>query len=252
MIPALFPLPVQLELLNRLLHRDLSNTEHRTNVHLHYNVTYPGQEDGSVATSQFPSFFDDDGARVLHPKDPGAHRPITVQDFLDKKLRWITLGGQYDWTAKEYPAGRPPSFPEDISKLLGAIFPQVNAQAAIVNVYSSGDTLSVHRDVSEECDVGLVSVSFGCDGLFLISHDDGQGSEILRLRSGDTVYMDGPSRFAWHGVPKIMPFTCPSGLASWPRSPKSSSGDPKYSAWKGWMAAKRVNLNVRQMTNLSN
>lgn len=250
MIPSMIPPTVQIELLSRLFHRDLSNSVHQTNAHLHYDMTYPGQGQTAEPCTQFPSFFTDDPARTIYPKDPGTHKPMTVQNFLDKRLRWVTLGGQYDWTAKVYPEETPPPFPGDVADLLRAAFPETEAQAAILNVYSAGDTLSAHRDVSEACDVGLISVSFGCDGLFMISHDDGAGCEIIRLRSGDAVYMNGPSRFAWHGVPKIVPNTCPNWLADWP----SLSGDHANTAspsdsWKGWMAGKRVNLNVRQMTN---
>lgn len=245
MIPALFPPTIQIELLSRLLHRDLPVPEHQTNLHLHYDVTYT--ED---ANSHSPkSFFADDPTRTIQPKNPQIHKPLTIQSVLEKKLRWVTLGGQYDWTAKVYPSGPPPEFPPDVAQLLRAAFPETTAQAAILNLYSAGDTLSVHRDVSEECDVGLISVSFGCDGLFLASHDDGNGCEIIRLRSGDTVYMNGKSRFAWHGVPKILPSTCPSWLANWPSSGESAPGMPPgpYEMWKGWMSGKRINLNVRQM-----
>lgn len=258
----MFPPAVQTELLSRLFHRDLSNLEHQTNLHLHYNVTYPSQPDSTdtqdapslegstVLDSQPPSFFQDDPARLFYPKNPEVHKPITVQSMLEKKLRWVTLGGQYDWTAKVYPTGRPPQFPEDVNALLRAAFPETDAQAAILNVYSAGDTLSPHRDVSEECDVGLISVSFGCDGLFLISHDNGDGCEIIRLRSGDAVYMNGLSRFAWHGVPKIVPETCPDWLADWPCLDNKPETSP-YKTWKRWMSGKRVNLNVRQMTGPS-
>lgn len=260
MIPSLFPPTVQIELLSRLFHRDLSNKEHRTNVHLHYDVTYPGQsnsadrahDDGDTPSvystpSSSSSFFEDDPTRILHPKDPQMHKAMTVQNLLDKKLRWMTLGGQYDWTIKEYPPGNPPPFPHDMAKLMRAAFSETDAQAAIVNVYSAGDTLSMHRDVSEECDVGLISISFGCDGLFMVSHDNGDGCEVIRLHSGDAVYMDGRSRFAWHAVPKILPSTCPAWLADWP-SFSNDTDEAKYRIWKGWMSGKRVNMNVRQMT----
>lgn len=262
MIPSLLPPGVQIELLSRLLHRDLSNTEHQTNLHLHYNMTYPGQAEDTLAEcdatlssasniskrAAILSFFEDNPTRAIYPKDPNVHKPLTVQQILNKKLRWATLGGQYNWTTKEYPTGRPPAFPEDVANVLQAAFPQTEAQAAILNLYSPGDTLSPHRDVSEECDVGLISVSFGCDGLFLISHDDGKGCEIVRLRSGDAVYMDGTSRFAWHAVPKIVPGTCPEWLADWPSCAVDDADTSRYDRWKGWMSGKRVNLNVRQMT----
>lgn len=250
MIPSLFPPTIQIELLSRLLHRDLPNPEHKTNLHLHYDVTYPERSETDGAPR---SFFADNPSRLLQPKDPQVHKPLSIQSVLEKKLRWVTLGGQYDWTAKVYPPVAPPPFPEDVAKLLKAGFPATNAQAAILNLYSAGDTLSAHRDVSEECDVGLISVSFGCDGLFLISHDDGNGAEVIRLRSGDTVYMDGTSRFAWHGVPKILPATCPNWLADWPcvgEDAPHSSKSP-YQMWRRWMSGKRINLNVRQMTSVA-
>lgn len=227
-----------------MLHRDLSDPTHQTNLHLHYDIQYPkasNHESDEASSSSYASFFEADPSLVFTAKDPNIHKAITVQNMLDKKLRWVTLGGQYNWTTKVYPDGPPPSFPADISRLLRAAFPETEAQAAIVNFYSANDTLSMHRDVSEQCDVGLISVSFGCDGLFMISHDDGEGCEVIRLRSGDAVYMSGQSRFAWHGVPKIIPETCPTWLRDWP--------GPEYPFWKGWMGGKRVNLNVRQMTD---
>lgn len=191
------------------------------------------------------SFFDDEPTRLFLPKDPDVHKPISVQHFLDRKLRWMTLGGQYNWTDKKYPEEPPPPFPNDIATLLRRMFPSTDAQAAIVNIYSPGNTLNVHRDVSEECDTGLISISFGCDGLFMIGNDNSDSSEVIRLRSGDAVYMTGRSRFAWHGVPKILPETCPSWLKDWPSYTTACADEPAH--WKGWMSGKRINLNVRQM-----
>lgn len=171
------------------------------------------------------------------------HKPITAKAALEKKMRWITLGGQYDWTNKVYPAEAPPEFPSDVADLVGSLFPDMDPQAAIVNFYSPGDTLSVHRDVSEEVDRGLVSISLGCDAIFIIGlHDeitDITRTLVLRLRSGDVLYMGGESRYAWHAVPCIVKDTCPEYLRSWP-------GD-QYPSWQNWMQNKRINLNVRQM-----
>lgn len=175
-------------------------------------------------------------------------------------MRWTTLGGQYDWTSKRYPLSAPPPFPPDIKNLLESIWTRTRAEAAIVNLYSPGDTLSVHRDVAEMSGTGLVSVSLGCDAVFVIGtstsctsepdeerETDQQGERIvaLRLRSGSAVYMAGPSRFAWHGVPQVVKGTCPEYLAEWPAGYGNS--EAQYEAWRGWMKGKRVNLNVRQM-----
>lgn len=162
---------------------------------------------------------------------------------MNKKMRWTTLGGQYDWTAKQYPATPPPAFPSDIKNLLENIFIDTKAEAAIVNLYSPGDTLSVHRDVAETSSHGLISVSLGCDAIFVIGTKE--KVVILRLRSGSALYMSGASRFAWHGVPQIVAGSCPEHLRDWPAGSQDDNG--VYEGWKGWMANKRVNLNVRQM-----
>jgi alkylated DNA repair protein alkB homolog 1 len=195
------------------------------------------------------------------------HAALDTKRMLDKKLRWMTLGGQYDWTNKMYPAGPPPPFPDDIKKLVDGLFP-MKAEAAIVNLYSPGDTLSAHRDVSEACAQPLVSISLGCEAVFIVGVEDqvsapavpaapggssapsttkyNMRSAVLRLHSGDAVLMSGQSRYAWHGLPRVMPDTCPAYLQDWPAT-GSEDNKQRYAAYKGWMKGKRVNLNVRQM-----
>lgn len=252
--PNLLTPAVQLALLDRLLHRDLSNRNHQTNLHLHYNMTYPSasSEDRNLHDSFFSSAASN---MMLQPKDPVIHKQLNIQQVLNKKLRWTTLGGQYDWTNKVYPSTKPPAFPEDIKRLIEDLFP-MKAEAAIVNFYSPGDTLSLHRDVSEDCNQPLVSISLGCDGLFVVgldaeAEDDEPRVATIRLRSGDALLMSGPSRYAWHSVPKILENTCPSWMEDWPAtsllSNDEDANDGPYAAWKGWMKGKRINLNVRQM-----
>ena len=233
-----------------MLQRDLGDSEHKTNVHLHHYVPRPpGASDGTQA-----SYFDRVSQDLIfQPKDQSIHKPFTTQQLLDKKLRWMTLGGQYDWTHKVYPSGTPPAFPQDIKLLIESIFP-MKAEAAIVNLYSPGDTLSLHRDVSQECDQPLVSISIGCDGIFVVGLDgnDENGESraaTIRLRSGDAVLMSGASRFAWHGVPKVLEGTCPEWLENWPCLDRNEEGldTERFEFWRGWMKGKRINLNVRQM-----
>jgi len=249
LFPSLVPAVVQTELLSRIVHRDLGNPKHQTNMHLHFNLPYP------EAPSSFFSYGPDSNTK-FEPKDASIHKPLSVKQVLEKKLRWVTLGGQYDWTNRVYPTEAPPSFPGDIARLLEAIFPETKAEAAIVNFYTPGDTMMMHRDVSEETDKGLVSISLGCDSLFMIAPNNTDGGPddekrlqnipdkkflLLRLRSGDAIYMTNDSRFAWHGVPKVLKGTCPDYLAEWP----AQHGN--YEEWRGWMSNKRINLNVRQM-----
>ena len=269
LIPSLFSQEMQQDLLSCLMHEVLADERHTNNLHLHYRIPYHATHDekesdpllGQISFNDHcengASFFNipPESRESFIPLDPSIHKPLSISQFLHKKLRWITLGGQYDWTAKAYPAEEPPAFPKKIVALIGNLFPNMKPEAAIMNVYTPGDTLSVHRDVSEYSDKGLVSISLGCDGVFVIGLVEGknrsQSCLTIRLRSGDAIYMSGPSRFAWHGVPKIIPDTCPQWLRDWPAISPSKplrGGQPsRYEAWRGWTSTKRINLNVRQM-----
>ncbi len=210
-------------------------------------------------------------SRKFLAKDPVLHGPLTASKLISKKLRWITLGGQYDWTRKIYYEDPAPPFPKDIADLVQGLFPEMKAEAAIVNLYSPGDALSLHRDVSEQSGNELISISLGCDGIFVIGpnrdpdagpsslardgeHDNSEYA-VLRLRSGDVLCMSGESLFAWHGLPKVVAGTCPVWMKDWPAQQKTDdngttiSGSPDFEDWRGWMSTKRINLNVRQMFN---
>ncbi|CAH0015109.1 unnamed protein product [Clonostachys rhizophaga] len=259
-LPNLIPETVQQKLLELMIHRDLSNPNHQTNMHLHFKVPYESLDPGASFFSHGP----DSPPAAFNPKDPSVHRPQSLRQVLNRKLHWVTLGGQYDWTNRVYPDAEPPRFPDDIAGFLQALFPETQAQAAIVNFYTPGDTMMMHRDVSEESDRGLVSLSLGCDGIFMIApskgpqgegdasatelapgaYDTAQGKGYLTipLRSGDAIYMTNESRYAWHGVPKVIKGTCPAHLENFP-----ATEDGQYEEWRGWMKNKRVNLNVRQI-----
>ncbi|OCK84658.1 hypothetical protein K432DRAFT_107599 [Lepidopterella palustris CBS 459.81] len=253
-IPRLLPTSTQLTLLSRLLHRDLSNPSHLTNIHTHYTLTYPSPS--QPPSSSFFSTSPTSPHPLALPLSPTLHPPLPIHHLLTRKLRWLTLGGQYDWTLKRYPSTAPPAFPADIATLLASIFPETKPQAAIVNLYSPGDKLSVHRDVAEGSRAGLGSVSLGCEGVFVVGgtgrKERGEGREkdvtlTLRLPSGSAVYMSGEARFAWHGVPQIIAGTCPEELADWPAGMAEGVEEGVFEEWRGWMRNKRVNLNVRQM-----
>lgn len=253
------------------MHQCLADKRHKTNVHAHYQIPYQSPHKLSDSLLESPrdvyscqdtlattrSFFDmsPDTPEPFQPLDPNKNRPITIAQFLRRKLRWITLGEQYNWTTKKYPDKEPPPFPKEIGELVHSLFPEMRPEAAIVNLYTPGDTLSVHRDVSEDSDKGLVSISFGCDAIFVAGFgDDDEGGSIhsehlsVRLRSGDALFMTGPARFAWHGVPRVISDTCPPWLRDWPAI--ASIGKNKideYKSWGGWMSDKRINLNIRQI-----
>ncbi|KAI9650618.1 hypothetical protein NHQ30_000636 [Ciborinia camelliae] len=228
--PSLISPEIQEELIRRIVHRDLRDPKHMTNLHAHYDVEIPPPETTSGESI------------VARPKDPTVHpKELNYLEVMTKKLRWITLGGQYDWTNKVYPEEEPPKFPSDIANLVEGLFPDMEPQAAIVNFYSPKDTLQLHRDGAESVDRGLVSISLGCDCIFMIALENPKSDKdhiAIRLRSGDVLYMKEESRFAWHGVPKIISGTCPEYLAQLKLDIKDF---PQF------MVDKRINLNVRQV-----
>lgn len=214
----------------------------------------------STSTSSLP----------ISPSPSSSLDPISISLVRNKKLRWITLGGQYNWTSKRYPtfeigAEGCPKFPALLAKVFGSSMfntipsvpsetatdlapsgskaPRFIPQAAIINFYSPGDTLSPHQDVAELCRNDLVSVSIGCSAVFYVGSarykgqspcqqscgqssgqsngqsngSDGDINESIEplqvlVQSGDSITMGQQSRFAFHGVGKVFEDSCPRYL----------------------------------------
>lgn len=258
LLPSLLPPECQAILLDRLFHRDLSNPLHKTNIHEDYDIPFPptSDEDGHSQPSFF-SYPECSKSQMFIPLNPKSnHKPMNTSQFLRKKLRWLTIGSQYDWKTREYPTSSPTPFPNDITALVTSLFQNsFTPESGVVLLYSPKDYMPVHRDVSEECERGLASFSLGCDGLFLVARDknleDDTNDEkreqeivVIRVRSGDVVQMGGETRWAWHAMPKVMAGTCPPWLEDWP----AGDGTPgEYETWKGYMKGKRLNISCRQV-----
>jgi DNA alkylation damage repair protein AlkB len=258
LLPSLLPPECQAILLDRLFHRELSNPLHKTNLHEAYDIPFPPvRGEGDPHRSSFFSYPESSKSQIFNPLDPHSNnKSLNVGQFLRKRLRWLTIGTQYDWNTREYPTASSTPFPEDIATLVTSLFQNAfTPESGVVLLYSPKDYMPVHRDVSEECERGLASFSLGCDGLFLISRDknaeDDENDEnreqdivVIRVRSGDVVQMGGETRWAWHAMPKVMAGTCPSWLEDWPvgnESPKA------FEKWKGYMKGKRLNISCRQV-----
>lgn len=256
--PSLLPPECQVMMLNSIMHRDLSNPLHKTNMQADYSIPYP------PATSFLPhdSFFSyppHSKHESYTPLNPHSnHKTLNTTQFLSKRLRWLTLGSQYDWSTRAYAASSPTPFPQDIASLVTTLFQSsFKPESGVVLLYSPKDYMPVHRDVSEECARGLASFSLGCDGLFILSRDietDGKVDEtdeeremqmcVLRVRSGDCVWMGGEARWCWHAMPKVLTGSCPQWLQDWPAV---KGGRREFEKWKGYMRGKRLNLSCRQV-----
>jgi alkylated DNA repair protein (DNA oxidative demethylase) len=98
---------------------------------------------------------------------------------------------------------------------------------ALVNWYGPGAHMGMHADRDERCPAPVVSLSLGDTCLFRFGHAENRGRPWtdIELESGDLFVFGGPSRLAFHGVPKVLVGT----------------GDPAVGVTPG-----RLNLTLRQ------
>lgn len=87
--------------------------------------------------------------------------------------------------------------------------------AALANLYGRGSTMGLHQDRDEASDAPVVSLSLGdaCTFRFGTPAHRGRPYTDVRLESGDLVVFGGPSRLAFHGVPRVFDGTAPSWCA---------------------------------------
>ena len=80
---------------------------------------------------------------------------------------------------------------------------------ALVNWYGPGARMGMHADREERCEAPVVSVSMGdtCVFRFGTAASRGRPWTDVHLESGDLFVFGGPSRRAFHGVPKVLPAT---------------------------------------------
>ena len=136
------------------------------------------------------------------------------------KLRWATLGYQYDWASRSYTESAYVPFPIQLGELSAHLANScgegytITPQAGIVNFYPHGQVMGGHVDDGEEAtECPVVSISLGPPCVFLLGGltKDEEPAAVL-LRSGDVIVLGGEARLKFHGVPKVL----------------VSSGPPKY------------------------
>ncbi len=85
---------------------------------------------------------------------------------------------------------------------------------ALINWYGPGARMGMHVDRDEKVPAPVVSLSLGDSCTFRFGSPAGRGrpwTDVL-LESGDLFVFGGPSRLAYHGVPRVFPGTGPPGL----------------------------------------
>ncbi|WP_035841486.1 alpha-ketoglutarate-dependent dioxygenase AlkB family protein [Kitasatospora azatica] len=80
---------------------------------------------------------------------------------------------------------------------------------ALINFYDSEARMGMHQDKDEQSSAPVVSLSIGDTCTFRFGNTETRSRPYtdLLLASGDLFVFGGPSRFAYHGVPKIHPGT---------------------------------------------
>jgi alkylated DNA repair protein (DNA oxidative demethylase) len=80
---------------------------------------------------------------------------------------------------------------------------------ALINFYDAEAKMGMHQDKDERSSAPVVSLSIGdtCTFRFGNTENRNRPHTDVELVSGDLFVFGGPSRFAYHGVPKVHPGT---------------------------------------------
>ena len=128
--------------------------------------------------------------------DAGGGRVADVPDWL------IRLGRRA--VAEAYTREGEPGYAPDMWK------PEdYTPDAVLINFYAHGAHMGMHQDKDEKSSAPVVSLSIGDTCIFRFGNTSTRTRPYsdIELNSGDLFVFGGPSRFAYHGVPKTLPGT---------------------------------------------
>lgn len=135
----------------------------------------------------------------------GGASPLPVPDWLVRLGRRAVEEAYAPVHAPSWPGHGP----RDLREWAGSYTPDI----ALINYYEPTASMGMHQDKDERSSEPVVSLSVGDTAIFRVGNPQTKSApyEDLRLASGDLVVFGGPSRFMFHGVPKILPHTAPEG-----------------------------------------
>ncbi|MBK6010247.1 alpha-ketoglutarate-dependent dioxygenase AlkB [Streptomyces sp. MBT53] len=92
--------------------------------------------------------------------------------------------------------------------------PTSSYDIALINFYDGDARMGMHRDSDEKSDAPVVSLSLGDTCVFRFGNTETRTKPYtdVELRSGDLFVFGGPSRLAYHGVPRVYEDTAPGEL----------------------------------------
>lgn len=126
---------------------------------------------------------------------------------------WLQRMGRKALTAA-FSSEIAPSWPVMDNNALDQWVASYCPDVALINYYSPQASMGMHQDKDEKSSMPIVSVSLGDTGVFRAGNTEHKNMPFVDvpLVSGDLIVFGGPSRFMFHGVPKIVPGTSPSGI----------------------------------------
>ncbi|MGA5099611.1 alpha-ketoglutarate-dependent dioxygenase AlkB family protein [Streptomyces lavendulocolor] len=135
-------------------------------------------------------------------------------------LGWHWQPYRYTRTAGDVNGARVAPFPQWLADLgraaLAAAYGEDDERAggyapdaALVNFYDGAARMGMHQDKEERSAAPVVSLSIGDSCVFRFGNTETRNRPYtdVELLSGDLFVFGGPSRFAFHGVPKVRPGT---------------------------------------------
>ncbi|MDA8275252.1 MAG: alpha-ketoglutarate-dependent dioxygenase AlkB [Actinomycetota bacterium] len=194
-----------------------------------------------------PGWLDDEAQRSLAracarwvTEAGGAHRPVVrnggVMTVGIACLGWHWSPYRYTRTRVDGDGSPVPPLPAGLAALARRAVAETlgpgaaatfDPDVALVNEYGPASRMGMHVDREELADAPVVSLSLGDTARFRFGNTSGRSRPWVdvELCSGDLFVFGGPSRRAYHGVPKVLVGTAPAGLE---------------------LGASRVNVTVRQ------
>jgi len=139
-------------------------------------------------------------------------------------LGWYWRPYRYSRTADDHNGARVAELPEWLAELGREVvrigYQDSSAAAgyrpdvALVNFYDRDAKLGMHQDKEERSDAPVVSLSLGDRCVFRFGNTENRNRPWtdVELASGDAFVFGGPSRFVYHGVPKLYPDSGPPDL----------------------------------------
>lgn len=134
-------------------------------------------------------------------------------------IGWHWLPYRYSRTADDVNGARVAPFPDWLVELgrealAEAYGEERGAQeytpdTALINFYDGAARMGMHQDKDERSGAPVVSLSIGDSCVFRFGNTETRGRPYtdVELASGDLFVFGGPARFAFHGVPKVLPGT---------------------------------------------